>query len=170
MSAWMPDATRIPAYRDAGRMDLAAPRVLWIASDLDDQYSAALTAAYANANIRCPHLIVDLRRGEVVQMIPADRRATWVDSEGVQVLVLGWPFPPKGLAVEARSALARVMAWVRSLDVPDFRPCGPPVEGHPKAVGPKAGHYISEGRLMIDPDEPMPEEVDVPEGDEDGDE
>lgn len=103
-------------------------------------------------------------------MVPADRRAMWVRSDGIQIVVLG-PVSRQGRESQALLGLPGVMGWVRSLDVPDFRPLGPPVEGHPKAAGAIAGHYISEGRLMFDPlDEPMPEEVDVPEGDEDEDE
>lgn len=101
-------------------------------------------------------------------MVPADRRAMCVQSEGIQILVLAPEclYSQKGNAIDGRSALARVMGWVRDLNVPDFRPLGPPVPTHPKEAGSQAGHYSSEGKILLDPEE-FPIEVVVPEGDED---
>lgn len=151
MSSWLPDAGRIPAYRDAGPLAMDSPRVLWIASGLDDGYSAALAAAYANAVVRAPHVVYDPRTGELIQMMSADRRAMWVKSDGIQVLVLAPEclFPVKGGAVESLSGLSGVLGWVRSLNVPDFCPRGPAIEGHPKAAGSEAGHYSSEGKIDV---------------------
>lgn len=149
MSTWLPDATRVPAYRDAGPMD---PRcVLWVDAGLGEDYSAALAAKYANAYVRAPHLIIDPRTDEVIQMVPATRRAMWISSDGIQVLVLAPDrlFPPKGQDVGARSALGRVMSWVRLLGVPNFSPLGPPVPTHPKHAGSVAGHYSSEGKIDV---------------------
>lgn len=151
MPAWMPTAARVLAYRDAGPM-ADARRVLWIASGLDaTEYSAALAASYANASVLAPHVILDARTDELIQMLPADRRAMHVKSDGIQVLVLAPEclFPLKGRAVDGLSAVRRVMGWVRDLDVPDFSPRGPAIEGHPKEAGSKAGHYSSEGKIDV---------------------
>lgn len=149
MSSWLPDAGRVPAYRDAGALAVDPARVLWCASGLDVGYSAALAAQYANAVVRSPHVVFDPRTGELIQMLPADRRAMWVKSDGIQVLVLAPEclFPVKGGAVDGLPALRRVLGWVRSLGVPDFCPRGPAIDGHPKAVGSIAGHYSSEGKI-----------------------
>lgn len=154
MSSWMPDAARVPAYRDAGPLELVPARVVWIRSDLVGEYSAALTANYANANVLAPHLIWNPFSGDVIQMLPADRRAMWLRSEGIQIVVCGVPpegsFPLQGNAVESLSGLSGVMGWVRSLDVPDFSPLGPAVPTMPKAAGKHAGHYSSEGKIDVD--------------------
>jgi hypothetical protein len=130
-----------------------APRSLWIASGLGDEYSAALAARYANAEARCPHIVYDARTDEVIQMLPADRRGMWVNSEGIQILVCGIPedapFPHKGQAVESLPGLAGVLGWVRSLNVPNFMPLGPAVPSMPKAAGRAAGHYSSEGKIDV---------------------
>lgn len=153
MSAWLPTAERIPAYRDAGVLAMDAPRCLWIASGLGGEYSARLTAEYSNAYLCPPHLIYDPRNDEVIQMVPADRRATWVASEGIQVVVCETtqecPFPPKGEEFESLSGLAGVLGWLRDLGVPDFCPLGPAVPSMPKAAGKAAGHYSSEGKIDV---------------------
>lgn len=148
MSAWMPDAARVPAYRDGGPMESRA--ALWIRSDLGSGYSVALTARYANATSRAAHLVIDFRSGEVVQMLPADRRAMWIRSEGIQILVCDTaregPFPRQGGAVERLKCVESVMGWLHDLHVPDFSPLGPPHSGLPRTAGREAGHYSSEGQ------------------------
>lgn len=151
MSAWLPDAGRVDAYRDAGPM-AGLPRALWINAGLGD-YSAALAARYANLSARAPHVVYDARADEVIQMVPAGRRGMWVVSEGIQILVCGIPkdasFPEKGQSVESLSGLSGVLGWLRSLDVPDFCPLGPATPTHPKAAGKAAGHYSSEGKIDV---------------------
>lgn len=138
MSAWMPNAVRAHAYRDSGLRQ--ANRVLWIASELDEYYSAALTARYCNATLRSVHLIWDALTGETVQMLPADRRASWLPYDGIQVLVLNAPKTHEGLESQTLSGLTGVIAWVRSLGVLDSWPLGPStsLESAPRADG----HYI----------------------------
>lgn len=139
MSAWMPNATRAHAYRDAGLRQ--ADRVIWIESELDEYYSATLAARYCNATLRSVHLIWDASTGEVVQMLPAERRASWLPYDGVQVLVLRAPKTREGLESQSLSGLAGVIAWVTSLDVPNVWPLGPSTPLQLSA--PKAdGHYI----------------------------
>src|SRR5690606_38430469 len=87
LSAWLSAAARIPAYADGGALTAMDPRCLWVASHLGAEYSARLTAEYSHAFVRSPHIIYDPRNDEVIQMLPADRRATWVKSEGVQIVV-----------------------------------------------------------------------------------
>lgn len=153
MSTWMPDARRVRAFRDAGPLAMVPARVVWIRSDLVGEYSAALTANYANANVLAPHLIWDPGTGETIQMLPADRRAMWVRSEGIQIVVCGIPqdarFPSEGNAVDSLSGLSGVIGWVRSLNVPDSCVLGPSVPTMPKAAGKAAGHYSSEGKIDV---------------------
>lgn len=138
MSAWMPNAVQAHAYRDAGLSQ--ARRVLWIASDLDSSYSAALAARYCNATLRPVHLIWDPQTGEVVQMLPADRRACWLPHDGIQVLVLRPLETHQGKESQPLPGLAGVTAWVRSLDVPNFWPLGPSTPFDTSAPG-ADGHY-----------------------------
>jgi len=138
MSAWMSGAVRAPAYRDAGLRQ--ADRCLWIASDLDEDYSPALAARYCNATLKGVHLVVDLPTGEVAQMLPAERRATYLPHDGIQVLVLRPVKTPEGLESQALSALSGVFAWVRSLGVPDFWPHGPSTPFNQAPPG-ASGHY-----------------------------
>lgn len=139
MPAWMPDAVQAPAYRDAGLRQ--ARRVLWIASELDEDYSPALAARYCNATLRSVHLIWDPSTGEVVQMLPADKRATWLPHDGVQVLVLNALKTMQGKESQTLSGLEGVLVWVRSLDVPDFWPQGPSTPFESSAPG-ADGHYV----------------------------
>lgn len=138
MSAWMPDAVQAPAYRDAGLRQ--ARRVLWIASELDEDYSPALAARYCNATLKPVHLIWDPGTGEVVQMLPADKRACWLPHDGVQVLVLNALKTMQGKKSQTLSEPGGVIAWVRSLDVPDFWPLGPATPFEPAPPG-ADGHY-----------------------------
>lgn len=134
-SMWLPGAKVIRALKDAGTLTGSAKKVIWHTTENDPtKTSAANVANYLNRVGSQVHIVWNPYTGEIVQMIPANRGGRGVMNKPggvdtntagaivVQIEVVGQatkPFtdgPCKGLPT--------IVAWLRSLGVPDVWPAG----------------------------------------------
>lgn len=143
---WMPGVTRKPATQDGGSMTPGAPRAVWHTTENDPASTTASSIAnYLNGVGYQVHLVWNPVRGEIVQMIPADRAGRGLEhpagtpetnrkgSVCIQIEVVGraaQPFTDGPL-----KRLDEVTAWLRSLGIPDAWPAGRPLPAD-KAYGP----------------------------------
>lgn len=158
-SMWLPGAKVVAATRDAGILTGSAKKVVWHTTENDpNKTSAANVARYLNSVGAQVHIVWNPVTGEIVQMIAANRGGRGLknllggvdtNTSGgivVQIEVVGQatkPFtdgPMKGLPT--------IVAWLRSLGIPDVWPAGD-LKAYPASYGgtrstsawSKSGHF-----------------------------
>jgi hypothetical protein len=144
-SLWLPGAKVLTALKDSGALSGNVKKVVWHTTENDPTKTTAYNvAAYLNRVSAQVHLVWNPTTGEIVQMIPANRGARalknapgGVDTNTsggivIQIEVVGRaaePFtngPCKGLPA--------IVAWLRSLGIPDVWPAGD-LKAYPASYG-----------------------------------
>lgn len=184
---WMPGAERHPVG-NTGSMDGGPSRVVWhiTSNDNDWTYENELGWFTGGGADVAPHLLWDPFSGRVAQMFPADSRSLSLQNAGTvrtnrtgsyciqieTVFTQNETVNGKKYATVADTpckGLSSIMAWLRSLGIPDGWPAGPPTGFHRQDVtvdfwlnhGGHYGHCHVPGNSHIDPG-PMPDLFSAP--------
>lgn len=178
---WMPGAAR-HSLGNTGVMDGGPPRAVWHITSNDKDWTFGNEYGWftgGGADV-APHLLWDPFSGSVAQMFPADSRSLSLQNAGdvktnrtgqycIQIecvftegeTVNGRQY--NTLAETPCNGLGAIVAWLRSLGIPDVWPAGPPTGFHRQDVtvdfwlghGGHYGHCHVPGNSHIDPG-PMP--------------
>ncbi|MFG2372544.1 endolysin [Streptomyces sp. NPDC048504] len=178
---WMPGATR-HAIEDTGAMNGGPARAVWhITSNAKDWTFAAELGWFTGGGASvAPHLLWDPFTGQIAQFFPADSRSLSLQNDGsvktnrtgkycVQVetvFTAGETVNGKKYATVKDTpckGLDAIVAWLRSLGIPDLWPGGAPTAFARDTVsldtwtgnGGHYGHHQIPGNTHVDPG-PMP--------------
>lgn len=178
---WMPGATR-RAVGNTGTMNGGPARAVWHITSNDDDWTFKNELGYftgGGAGV-APHLLWDPFTGEVAQFFPADSRSLSLQNDGavktnrtgkycIQIEIVF----TEGETVNGKrynsvretpcKGLDQIMAWLRSLGIPDVWPGGAPTGFVRDTVpaemwleaGGHYGHNQVRGNRHVDPG-PMP--------------
>lgn len=159
--AWLPGVTRVSSTHDGGTLLDGPRRMTWHTFEAPYALTAVQGAASLIRAGNEAHFVLH-PWGGLVQLLPATRAArTLANPAGgvqtnrlgrvhLQVEVIGWAARPftASLTTAGRRDLARLVAYARSLGIPDVWPAGPP-PAYPGGVSArgqrtwlmKAGHF-----------------------------
>ena len=161
---WLPQAEKHD-LGNFGAMDGGAPKVTWHITSNDNDWNFDNEVGYFTSGGagEAPHLIWDPFSGRIAQMFPADSRSLSLQNDGtfrtnrsgtynIQIeIVFTQDETVNGktyhsVADTPRKNLDVIMAWVRSLGVPDVWPAGQPTSQVRNTVSDSfyndnAGHY-----------------------------
>ncbi|WP_432137664.1 hypothetical protein [Streptomyces sp. bgisy154] len=178
---WMPGATRYP-NSDTGTMDGGPPRAVWHITSNSNDWTFKNELGYFTGGGRgvAPHLLWDPFTGQIAQFFPADSRALALRNAGsvrtnrtgrycIQietVFTAGETVNGRRYATVRDTPcknLSLIVAWLRSLGIPDRWPGGAPTGFARDTVSldtwtTQAGHYghnQTPGNDHVDPG-PMP--------------
>lgn len=138
---WLPKSKVILGDHDGGSMLGGPPRFVHHTYEANpERLSATKGAQGLRAVGNEVHLVFNPISGEVVQMLPANRAARGLrnrtggvqtnrcGSVCIQIEVIAYANRPwtSYITAAGKATWARIMAWVRSLGIPDRWPAGPP--------------------------------------------
>lgn len=178
---WMPGASRHPLGNE-GAMDGGPARAVWhiTSNDSDHTFTNELGWFTSGGADVAPHLLWDPFTGQIAQMFPADSRSLSLQNDGsvrtnrtgkycIQIEIVFTEGETVGgrryntVAETPCKGLPDIMAWLRSLGIPDGWPAGAPTGFHRQDVslsfweshGGHYGHNMVPGNSHVDPG-PMP--------------
>lgn len=181
---WMPGA-KVHSLGNTGAMNGGPSRAVWHITSNDNDHTFANELGWftgGGADV-APHLLWDPFSGEIAQMFPADSRSLSLQNAGdvrtnrtgahcIQIEtvftagenVAGHVY--NTVAETPCKGLGDIMAWLRSLGIPDVWPAGPPTGFHRQDVsvdfwlnhGGHYGHCHVPGNSHVDPG-PMPSDM-----------
>lgn len=161
---WLPQAEKHD-LGNFGAMDGGAPKVTWHITSNDNDWNFDNEVGYFTSGGagEAPHLIWDPFSGRIAQMFPANSRSLSLQNDGlfrtnrsgtynIQIEIVFTQDETVGgkkyhsVADTPRKNLDVIMAWVRSLGVPDVWPAGQPTSQVRNTVSDSfyndnAGHY-----------------------------
>lgn len=179
---WMPGAARHPVG-NTGAMNGGPARAVWhiTSNDSDHVFANELGWFTGGGADVAPHLLWDPFTGEIAQMFPADSRSLSLQNDGsvrtnrtgeycIQIEIVFTEGETVGgkryetVADTPCKNLGSIVAWLRSLGIPDGWPAGAPTGFHRQDVtldfwlnhGGHYGHNMVPGNSHVDPG-PMPD-------------